>query len=72
MSEQDQPGKEPKSRRRPPSQSESRRARLDAALRANLQRRKEQIRSRGLDEDDDGLRDTPSILKGGSDRDGTS
>lgn len=68
MSEQDRPPHAPATR---PAETnaaasntaESRRAaRLDAALRANLKRRKSQIRSRGLTGDDTS-RDIPSIVK---------
>lgn len=49
---------------------QARKARLDAALRENLKRRKAQIRTRGLDDIADG-RDQPSIFKTGRDRSGT-
>jgi hypothetical protein len=49
------------------SAEEKRKARLDAALRDNLRRRKQQVRNRGLD-DASSERDTPSIFKSEDDR----
>lgn len=61
----------PSSRSEPnPSAQERRKARLDEALRANLRRRKEQVRTRGLDGESGG-RDTPSIFKTGDSRTGS-
>lgn len=62
MSEKD-PSSTPSSHAKPKLSAEDRRnARLETALRANLRRRKDQVRSRGLD-DENGDRDTPSIFK---------
>lgn len=66
MSEQIR-GKGPATQVRKGSAEDHRRARLDGALRANLKRRKAQIRSRDSADDegtsDDTSRDTPSIFK---------
>lgn len=71
MSDQERPNSEPsKSKARPMTAEQARKARLDAALRENLKRRKAQIRTRGLDDIADG-RDQPSIFKTGRDRSGT-
>lgn len=68
MSEQDRPPPAPATHRAATNMADTstagsrRAARLDAALRANLKRRKSQIRSRGLTGDDTS-RDIPSIVK---------
>lgn len=71
MPDKTEPRAAPAHRPSPPSHADRRQARLDEALRANLKRRKQQVRNRDLE--GDGERgDTPSIVKASRDRDGTT
>lgn len=65
MSDQQRTCPEPSKSSPPKTAEQARKARLDAALRENLKRRKAQVRSRGLDDAEDD-RDTPSIFKPGN------